>query len=303
MTKTPVFSGIEQLPRGQASDKLYKGCIVLEGGAFRGVYTSGVLDALMEADINMDCTIGVSAGALNGMNYVSGQIGRSARINLQFRRDPRYVGMRAYRSNRGIIGFNFVMDEYDKSDPLNMEALQREERRLLAVATNCLTGRPEYFERGRCEDILKAIQASASMPYVSRPVTVDGIPCLDGGCSLNIPFRWALEEGYEKIVVVRTRPASFRKKESGRASKIALRFYKSSPALAQAIAGSDARYNRECDELERLKEDGRVYVISPSSSNSVSRLEKDMEKLGEFYYLGYSDGQSHVDRLREYLES
>ncbi len=303
MTKTPVFSGIEQLPRGQASDSLCKGCIVLEGGAFRGVYTSGVLDALMEADINMECTVGVSAGALNGMNYVSGQIGRSARINLQFRRDPRYVGIRAYRSNRGIIGFDFVLDEYDRDDPLDMEALNREDRRLVAVATNCRTGQPEYFEKGRCQDILKAIQASASMPYVSRPVTVDGIPCLDGGCSLNIPYRWALEQGYEKIVVVRTRPASFRKKESSRASKMARRFYKSSPALAESIADSDARYNRECDELERLKEEGRVYVISPSSSNSVSRLEKDMEKLGEFYYLGYSDGQNHLDSLREYLES
>ncbi len=303
MTKTPVFSGIEQLPRGQASDKLCSGCIVLEGGAFRGVYTSGVLDALMEADINMECTIGVSAGALNGMNYVSGQIGRSARINLQFRRDPRYVGIHAYRSNRGIIGFNFVLDEYDKSDPLNREAFDREDRRLVAVATNCLTGQPEYFEKGRCQDIIKGVQASASMPYVSRPVTVDGIPCLDGGCSLNIPFRWALDEGYEKIVVVRTRPASFRKREKGRASAMARRFYKSSPALAQAIAGSDARYNRECDELEKLREEGRIYVISPSSSNSVSRLEKDMEKLGEFYYLGYSDGQSHIDSLMDYLKS
>ncbi len=303
MTKTPVFSGIEYLPRGQASDKICKGCIVLEGGAFRGVYTSGVLDALMEADINMECTIGVSAGALNGMNYVSGQIGRSARINLQFRRDPRYVGIRAYRSNRGIIGFDFVLDEYDKSDPLDLETFYREERRLVAVATNCLTGQTEYFEKGRCQDMLKAIQASASMPYVSRPVTVDGIPCLDGGCSLNIPFRWALEQGYEKIVVVRTRPASFRKGESSRAAGMARRFYKSSPALAESIAGSDARYNRECDELEQLREEGRVYVISPSSSTSVSRLEKDMEKLGEFYYLGYSDGQNHVERLREYLES
>ncbi len=303
MNKTPVFSGIEYLPRGQASDKICPGCIVLEGGAFRGVYTSGVLDALMEADINMECTVGVSAGALNGMNYVSGQIGRSARINLQFRRDPRYVGIHAYRSNRGIIGFNFVLGEYDKQDPLDLKALGRDHRRLVAVATNCLTGQPEYFEKGRCGDILKAIQASASMPYVSRPVTVDGIPCLDGGCSLNIPYRWALEQGFEKIVVVRTRPASFRKKESGRASRMARRFYKSSPALAQAIAGSDARYNIECDELEKLREQGRVYVISPSSSTSVSRLEKDMEKLGEFYYLGLSDGQSHLDSLREYLES
>ncbi len=302
MSKKPIFSGIDNLPRGQISDKISGGCIVLEGGAFRGVYTSGVLDALMQADINMQCTIGVSAGALNGMNYVSGQIGRSARINLEFRRDPRYVGIHAYRSNRGIIGFNFVLDEYDKDDPLDRDTFERPDRRLVAVATSCLSGQPLYFEKGCCGDIIKAIQASASMPYVSRPVIVDGIPCLDGGCSNAIPFQWALDEGYKKIIVVRTRPASFRKRESERSGRLARRFYKSSPALAQAIIDSDARYNRQCDELERLKEEGRVYVISPSSSTTVSRLEKDMEKLGEFYYLGYYDAQNHLDSLLAYLD-
>ena len=303
MNKTPVFSGIENLPRGQAENILTQGCIVLEGGAFRGVYTSGVLDALMQADINMQCTIGVSAGALNGMNYVSGQIGRAARINLKYRRDPRYVGIHAYRSNRGIIGFNFVLDQYDKNDPLNREVFDMDTRRFVAVATNCINGLPEYFEKGKCGDIVKAIQASASMPYVSRPVVVDGIPCLDGGCSNSIPFQWALDEGYKKIIVVRTRPASYRKAESERAGKLAGRFYKSSPALAQVIAQGDSRYNLQCDQLERLKEEGRIYVISPSSSSTVSRLEKDMEKLGEFYYLGYYDAQNHLERLWAYLES
>ena len=97
-----VFSGLSRLPKGLASDQLTEGCIVLEGGAFRGLYTSGVLDALMEAGINLSCTVGVSAGALNGMNYVSGQIGRSGRLNLTYRHDSRYVGLKAIRKNRGV---------------------------------------------------------------------------------------------------------------------------------------------------------------------------------------------------------
>ena len=117
--KNKIFSGLDRLPKGLASEHLTEGCVVLEGGAFRGLYTSGVLDALMEAGINLSCTVGVSAGALNGMNYVSGQIGRSGRLNLTYRHDSRYVGLKAIHKNRGVIGFDFILKNVNKEDPLN----------------------------------------------------------------------------------------------------------------------------------------------------------------------------------------
>ena len=157
-----IFSGINELPSGEASDKITEGCLVLEGGAFRGVYGEGVLDALMEEGINLSCTIGVSAGAMNGLNYVSGQIGRSARFNLRYRHDQHYVGLPAVRNNGGLIGFDFAFEEYDKIDPLNKERFYDPKRRFLAVATNILTGKPEYFDRDTCSDIMRAIRASAS---------------------------------------------------------------------------------------------------------------------------------------------
>ena len=134
-----VFSGLSRLPKGLASDQLTEGCIVLEGGAFRGLYTSGVLDALMEAGINLSCTVGVSAGALNGMNYVSGQIGRSGRLNLTYRHDSRYVGLKAIRKNRGVIGFDFILKNVNKEDPLNEERFFRPDSRFVVVATDCIT--------------------------------------------------------------------------------------------------------------------------------------------------------------------
>ena len=113
-----VFSGLSRLPKGLASDQLTEGCIVLEGGAFRGLYTSGVLDALMEAGINLSCTVGVSAGALNGMNYVSGQIRPIRRVsNLTYRHDSRYVGLKAIRKNLGVIGFDFILKNVNKEEP------------------------------------------------------------------------------------------------------------------------------------------------------------------------------------------
>ena len=299
--KHSVFTEVEKIPRKQAPDTLISGCLVLEGGGFRGMYTSGVLDCLMEEGINFSCTIGVSAGALNGLNYAAGQIGRSARFNLQYRWDSRYVGVQAYRANHGIIGFDFVLDEYNRFDPLNAQVFYREDRRFVAVATSCLTGKAEYFEKGKCRELMKAVQASASIPYVSRPVEVEGIPCLDGGCADRVPFQWALDEGYEKILVVRTRTRGYRDKPNPKTAHVAKRFYWNYPEFAQVLAQTDESYNRQCDTMDNLQSQGRIFVIHPSQTPTVKMLEKDLGKLLDLYQLGYRDAQAQLPALRTYL--
>lgn len=299
---TKNFSHMETIPNGVASEKITKGCIVLEGGAFRGMYSEGVLDFLMEQDINFECSIGVSAGAMNAMNYISGQIGRSARVNLEYRHDRRYVGWDALKHEKGFIGFDYVFHELSKIYPFDEKRFFDTSRRFLAVATSCETGEPVYLDRDACSDAYKAIQASASMPVVSQIVEVDGIPCLDGGCSNAIPYQWAIDEGYEKIIVVRTRPKTFRKtKDSERMTKITRRIYSKYPKLVDALAISHERYNKQCEELEQLEQDGRIFVVAPSAYMDVSRLERDMEKLGIWYSMGYQDMQFHFEELKKYL--
>lgn len=294
-----VYSKIDELPNGIASNKLTEGCLVLEGGAFRGLYTSGVTDALMQNNINLSCTIGVSAGALNGLNYVSGNIGRSARINLRYRHDSRYVGIKAFEHNKGIIGFDFVLDQINSSDPMNLEYFWNPERRFIVEATNCHNGEPSYFEKGKCSNILKGIQASASMPYVSKMVKIDDVPYLDGGCSKAIPYEWALQNDYKKIIVVRTRPLDFRKTDE--MMMPAFHVYKNYPMFANSLASSKIEYNRECDEIVKLTEEKRIFTIAPSCPITVSRVESDMEKLGDLYYLGYNDTLACLDDLKKYL--
>ncbi len=295
-----IFSGIDSLPRGMASEEVTPGCMVLEGGAFRGLYGEGALDALMEAGINLECTIGVSAGAMNGSNYVSGQIGRSARINLRYRHDSRYISWPKIFQNGGLINFDFAFYHIPQ-DPLDKERFYDRKKRFLAVATNCWTGKPAYFDRDTCGDIFQAIRASSSMQYVSRIVLVDGIPCLDGGCSVKIPYRWALKQGFQKIVIVRTRTKKWRYEDES-PSKLALRFYHPYPRFAKTLAWEHARANREYEEIERLEREGRVFVIAPSKEMQVSHMESDMEKLGALYYLGYSDAQNAAEDLKRYLE-
>lgn len=299
-----VFSKIDTIPSGRAPDTVIPGCMVLEGGAFRGVYGEGVLDLLMEAGINLSCTIGVSAGAMNGSNYASGQIGRSARINLTYRHDNRYVGAGAIRENQGIIGFRFAFEDYDRIEPLDRDRLNDPRRRFIAVATDCNTGKPVYFENGKCSDILQAIRASASMPYLSKVVYVDGIPCLDGGCSVKVPYQWALDQGYEKIVVIRSRMKGNRREIKSSEKKMAdLVYGRRYPAFAAVQGHSSEAANRQCDEMDRLEAEKRIFVISPSRDLGVGRLEKNMEKLGALYYLGFKDAKRALPELRAYLEA
>ena len=271
----------------------------MEGGAFRGLYNQGVLDALMENNINFACTIGTSAGALAGFNYVAGQIGRSARANLTYRHYTDYVGRGALAHAYSPIRLDFLFNDYNAIESFDEKTFFSPERRFVAVATDCRTGKTAYFEKGKCRDIFSAIKASASMPYISPMIDVDGRPCLDGGCSCRIPYRWALHEGFEKIVVVRTREPEFRKKVSRRRHR--LQAYKRYPEFARTLANSSRGYNHQCEEILKLEEQGRIFVLAPSQKVTVGRLESNMNKLGDLYWLGYKDTLNRLASLRIYL--
>ncbi|MBQ9045737.1 MAG: patatin family protein [Oscillospiraceae bacterium] len=298
-----LLTAASGLPNGRANDTVTPGCLVLEGGAFRGVYTEGVIDLLMLTGLNLQTTVGTSAGALNGLNYVSGQIGRGARMNLLYRHDQRYVGVTAMRHNKGVIGFDFMFsDEMDAVEPFDYERLMRGDRRFLACVSNLRTGKAEYHEAGKCEDIYQSARASASMPFLSRPVMIAGDPYLDGGCCCKVPYRWALDEGFEKIVVVRTQHRDYRKDLSRhRAQGAAHAVYHAYPEFAESLANSSADYNRQCEELLELEASGRIFMIAPSEPVNISRLEGDMDKLRALYDLGMRDATDVLPALRKYL--
>ena len=297
-----IYENVSELPQGTASDKIIPGCMVLEGGAWRGIYTQGALDCLMQQDINLQTTIGVSAGAMSGYSYVAGQIGRAGRINLTYRHDPRYVGLPALMANHGVTGFDFVFGEVDKLLPLDRKRFFDPARRFIAVATNCLDGKATYFDKDRIgSGIFKAIQASATVPYVSKMVLIDGIPYLDGGCAVKVPYSWALEQGFEKIIVIRTRDKAYRKLVPEKPKAIIRTEYRRYPAIREELETEAVRYNASLDQLDQLEKDGRVYVLAPSRPVTIRRFESDMEKLGALYHLGYDDAQAHIQEIKQYL--
>ena len=297
-----TWSGIDSVKLSSAPDTIVPGCMVLEGGSFRGCYTSGVLDVLMENGINLQTTIGTSAGALNGYNYVAGEIGRAAKINLGYRHDRRYMGPRTLAKNRGVVGFDFLLNEVEEEIPFNRERFENPNRRFLVTVTNCETGQVRYCEKGITPDFQKAVQASASMPFVSDMVEVDGVPCLDGGCAVKIPYRWALDNGFEKILVVRTRPAEYRRPQETKAfTEITERIYRNYPQLVELLDNQSEQYNGACQELEQLQEQGKLLMLCPSGSISVSAIEGDMERLGALYLLGRADAKLMLPQIRAYF--
>lgn len=294
-----VYSKLDQIPSGIAQGGLTPGCLVLEGGALRTMYSQGVLDAWMQNEINFQCVIGTSAGALSGMNYMSRQIGRSARANLSSRFNSNFIGVNSIRKAHSLIRLDFLLKDYNQIEMFNVKNFFEPERRFVAVVANCDTGERMYCDRDHCGNIMDAIKASASMPFVTPMVNVDGIPGLDGGSCCKIPFQWAIEQGYEKIVIVKTREKGFRKTISDR--RPAEKIYRNHQAFATALDNSSEMYNLQCDAIDQLEEEGRLFVISPEKQVGVSRVERNIEKLGDLYWEGYDEGLAAIDRLKEYL--
>ncbi|MDD6675201.1 MAG: patatin family protein, partial [Lactimicrobium massiliense] len=173
------------------------------------------------------------------------------------------------------------------------------DRRFVAVATNLETGKPVYFEKGKCTDIFKAVQASATVPYISKPVEIDGDQYLDGGLSVRVPYEWALAEGYEKIVVIRTRDRAYRKKIAG---PLAInKMYRKLPEAVYDLDEQNARYNISLNGLDQLENSGRIFVLAPEKPITIRRFESDMDKLGDLYWQGYHETKEHLDALRQYL--
>lgn len=281
-----------------------KKALVLEGGSLRCMFSAGVTDVMMNNGLPFDGVFGVSAGALTGVNFVSGQPGRTARVNLDYVNDKRYLGIRSLLLHKSIFNFDFLFGEISRELlPFDWDAFENSPCEFTAVATNCVTGRPMYCEKSSCSDIYAAVRASASMPLLAPMVTVEGAPCLDGGVSVSIPYQKALDEGYDKIVVVTTREHGFRKPSvKGAAARAYARHYRKYPELVRALLNVPRRYNRELEQLEALELQGRLLVVRPQKPITISRTEKDREKLQALYDEGEAVGLERLAALKSYLE-
>ena len=277
--------------------------LVLEGGAMRGLFSAGVLDVMMENGIEFDAVMGVSAGAVFGCNFKSGQIGRSIRYNMRFCDDPRYCSFESLRKTGDLYNVQFCYDEIpNKLDPFDKEAYQANPMPFYAVCTNIETGKAIHkrLDNGDAKD-MEYFRASASMPVVSRIVEVDGYKLLDGGITDSIPLASMERRGYKRNVVVLTQPLGFVKKKSKMIPLIRLTMHQY-PNVIRAMEVRHIRYNKQTAYVREQELAGNAFVIRPPYDLGISRTEDDPAELRRVYELGRKEMEERLPELREFLE-
>lgn len=276
--------------------------LLLEGGAMRGMYTCGVLDVLLDEKIKVDCIMGVSAGALFGVNFKSRQRGRGIRFNLKYIKDKRYMGLYPLITTGNIVNQEFCFNDIPNIlDDFNYASFKRTKEDFYAVVTNMYTGKAEYKKIDELKgENVEYLRASGSMPFVSKPVEVNGQKYLDGGIADSIPIDKMVKMGYDKIIIVLTRPVGYRKRRAN--TSLAKVVYKDYPKLIDAMAKRYRVYNKSVDEVELLSKTRDVFLIRPSKHIKIKRIEKNEKVLKEMYELGVNDTKEKLTELKEYLK-
>lgn len=274
--------------------------LVLEGGGMRGIYTAGVLDVFMENGITFDGLIGVSAGAIHGCSFLSGQKGRSIRYYEKYCTNPRFMSLKSWIKTGDVAEVEFCYHELpDKLDIYDHEAFLKNETAYYVTCTNVETGSAEYLRVTDMRGQIDAVRASASLPYFSRIVEYDGKKYLDGGAADSIPLMAFQNMGYVKNVVVLTRDKDYRKKPE-------LQFlpnlvYRKYPKLAETLKKRHEFYNKTVDYICEEELRGGIFVIRPSVALEIGRMEGDPAKIREVYNVGRSDAEKSMEALKKWL--
>ena len=277
--------------------------LVLEGGAMRGLFTAGIIDVMMEAGVEPDGLIGVSAGAAFGCNYKSRQPGRAIRYNTRFAKDARYSGLKSLLTTgdyfNAQFGYHIVPYQYDLFD---VETFEQNPMEFMVVCTDVLTGQAVYHKMDRVDyDELEWLRASASMPLASKVVEVAGHKLLDGGVADSIPLAYFESIGYDRNVVILTQPEGYVKHRTKLMPlmRIGLRRY---PEMIQAMDSRYLMYNRELEFVRQAEREGRCLVIRPDEKLPIGHISHDPEEMKRVYQIGREMGDRFIERIKAFYQ-
>lgn len=277
--------------------------LVLEGGAMRGLFTSGIIDVMMEAGIEPDGLIGVSAGAAFGCNYKSRQPGRAIRYNKRYARDKRYCSWQSWLKTGDLFnaefGYHVIPKKYDLFDD---KAFEQNPMEFYAVCTDVETGLPVYKKLEESTHLTYDwIRASASMPLASKVVELEGMKVLDGGVADSIPLKFFESIGYGRNVVILTQPEGYVKEHNRLMPlmRIALKKY---PKMIEALDQRHIMYNRQLEYVRQAEQEGRCIVIRPDDKLPIGHISHDPEEMQRVYELGRDTGLRNIDRLKEFYQ-
>lgn len=296
ISKTSAWDGIEAQPFN----------LVLEGGSMRGLFTAGVLDYFMVRGLAAEHAIGVSAGALNGLNYILGSFGRSVWINCRYCTDPRYLSLSSFLHTGNVFGRELSFDQIPRDlVPIDLEGVYDSPITFTTVASDLETGKADYHTHVRGEGrrtISDYLCASSSMPFVSQVMEVDGKKLLDGGVCDSVPLQYSLETGARKHVLVLTREDGY-VKQPETIYRLSNPVYSAYPHFIEAIQARADEYNETYALVKRMEAAGDIFVLRPQFPVDVSHTEHDPLKLIDLYAHGYEQAMLNYDNLIAYIEA
>lgn len=269
--------------------------IIDVGGGTRGIYGCGVFDRCLDENISFDYVIGVSAGSANGISFVAGQRGRNYVFYTEYAFRPEYMSAKTLLKTGSFIGLEYIYGTLTNSDgeyPLDFDAIKASSTAFEVVATDAKTGKPHYFTKQTLErDQYQRLMASCCVPVVCKPYPVNGSLYYDGGASDPIPYKRALQQGCDKLVVILTKPitTALNNRRNGMAGALLRRRY---PNAAQSIAGCNSLYQRQLKEVQQLSKEGKALIIAPDDISKLKTLSKDRTALKMLYEKGYNDAAS-----------
>lgn len=278
-------------------------CLVLEGGGLRGAFTSGVLEYFLENRIDFPSVVGVSAGACTGASYMSRQIGRNWKVNVEAPSDKRFMGIQHLVRNGSYFNMEFIFEEIpQKIIPFDEQAFYQNQSDFDVIITSSSTGESVVLPKDEIERIglNRVLRASSSIPIISKPVDINGQHFYDGGVSDSIPVKYALGK-HKKAVAILTRPRGYRK-EISRTPFIYKLAFRKNPALLRAMIKRNEEYNSALDYCDRMEKEGRLFIIAPSPEYSVKRTEHSFERRASFYNHGHSILNNEIESLLQFLQ-
>lgn len=277
-------------------------CIVLEGGGLRGAFTSGVLEYFLENNVIFDRVVGVSAGACVGASYISKQIGRNQKVNVEYPSDKRYMGFRHLITTGSYFNMKFVFEEIpNQLVPFDEQAFYKNPSEFDVIATSLDNGQSVVFSRKDFKNISlnKALVASSSIPMLAKPVNINGKLYFDGGVSDSIPVKYALSR-HEKAVVVLTRPRGYRKEKLSNKLLYEVTFRKY-PEFLKVLLSRNEEYNQTLDFCDQMEKEGKLFIIAPSPEFMIGRTEQNFEKRLNLYNHGYMIGGQEFENMKAFL--
>ena len=284
-----------------------KASLVLEGGGLRGVYTSGVLRLFADKGLAFSSVIGVSMGACNGVNFVAEQFERSRMSNIRYARDPRYLSYSRWLRGGELFGMDFLFGALPlKLIPFDFEMFRNSPSKFWFTVTNCLTGRAMHVEKGELgrkdfkSEAMAVLRASCSLPIISHPVDLGGVPFMDGGLSDPIPIEKSLELGSPKHLIILTQPPEYRKSPTRFAGLCKLR-HPDLPGLFRVLKTRHERYNRSLEQVRELERKGEALVLRPKEKLRAGRLCRNQAVLYEVYDQGYYDALAMLPAIKDFL--